>query len=295
MTWRQRLDSLGERGRPHYGLLVLATLLLCGCPLVVYFLTHRPDPPGPGERVGPATVLSWLPAEILFDVRLQQVFGGAYFLGGLLWIAGRLVPWSGWLTALSFTAVVALYLESSNQCTHVAHMTAMLLWLYALWYHLYRREIRAALAAGRFLATPLYPHWVHAASVFYVGLFYGFSGLGKLTHSGPGWANGTSLQLWTVLFGDPHSSFSRMILSSRRLAAMLQWVTLIGETGGFVAIFSRTLRPFIGLLLIGFHIGQVAVFGWGFHANAAVIALVFLPFDTWVPALVRRYEKRQQA
>jgi hypothetical protein len=58
--------------------------------------------------------------------------------------------------------------------------------------------------------------------------------------------------------------------------------------GGFLAIVSRTLRPWIGLLLIGFHIGQIAVFGWGFHANVALLALVLLPADEWLDAWRRR-------
>jgi hypothetical protein len=61
---------------------------------------------------------------------------------------------------------------------------------------------------------------------------------------------------------------------------------LIGETAGFVAILSRRLRPWIGLLLIGFHFGQIDLFGWGFHSNMLILALVFLPFYEWIPRWV---------
>ena len=99
--------------------------------------------------------------------------------------AGSL-PWSGWLTALSFNAVVALYLENSSQETHVAHVAGGFLLIYALWYHFYRREIREADREGRFWRTALYPRWVYSLSVFYLGLFYGMSGFNKIAVSGVG-------------------------------------------------------------------------------------------------------------
>ena len=105
--------------------------------------------------------------------------------------------------------VVALYVENVTQVTHVAHVTNMLLLLHALWYQCYHREIRAALLQRRFWTTRLYPQWVHALGVFYLGLFYGLSGLMKLLTSGPSWANGVSLQLWTNLWGDPDSLLPR--------------------------------------------------------------------------------------
>jgi hypothetical protein len=149
--------------------------------------------------------------------------------------------------------------------------------LYALWYHACRKEIAAALRERRFWRTPLYPRWVYSCSVFAVGSFYGTSGLMKWLTSGPGWANGVSMQLWTRLWGDPDSPWTRMVLDDRRFAAALQWGALVGETAGYLAIVSRRLRPWIGLLLIAFHAGQIAIFGWGFHANMLLLALVFLP------------------
>ena len=68
-----------------------------------------------------------------------------------------------------------------------------------------------------------------------------------------------------------------MILDQRWIALTLQYSTLIGETGGLLAIVSRWARPVIGLLLIGFHIGAISVFSWGFHANVAMLILFFFP------------------
>ena len=46
----------------------------------------------------------------------------------------------------------------------------------------------------------------------------------------------------------------------------------------------------VGLLLIGFHIGQICVFGWGFHTNMLMLALVFLPVYQWTPRVVAWWE-----
>lgn len=283
-------DWLGEKTRPHFGQLTLWVLLLCAQPLAYYFVTHWGQHVK-GPRTGPATVLSFLPDSVLLSPLSIQVSGVLFTLGSLLWLAQVFVPWSGWLTSLAFTAVVALYVENATQVTHVAHVTNMLLLLHALWYHLYRNEIRGSLATGCFWSTALYPRWVHAAGVFYLGLFYGMSGLLKLLTSGPGWANGVSLQLWAHLWGEQDSVWTRFILEHRSLAVAMQYATLVGESSGLLAIFSRRLRPFIGLTLIGFHVGAICVFKWGFHANALMLALFFLPCDRWVGALVERWQR----
>ena len=230
-------------------------------------------------------MLSFLPAAVLTNLVVLHVAGVLFVAGSLLWAGRLLVPWSGWITSLSFTAVVALYMENMTQVTHVAHVTNMLLLLHALWYQSWSREIRTASRQGRFWTTRLYPRWVHALAVFYLGLFYGLSGLMKWCTSGPGWANGVSLQLWTHLFGDEQSPFKRLILEHRWMALALQYATLFGETAGLLAIVSRWARPVVGLMLIGFHIGAISVFSWGFHANVAMLFLFFFPCDRWVAAL----------
>jgi hypothetical protein len=275
---RRWLDEMGDRSRPLYGELVLFCLLACGTALCAYFVFHRPQPGPPEAHTGgPATLLSWLPVSVLRERTWSYLAGGLFAAGAVLWAAQRALPWSSWLTAVAYNAAVALFLENATQATHVGHLTGIMLFLYALWYQFYYRDIRTALAAGRFWKTPLYPRWVYRCSVFALGLFYGMSGSSKLFQSGPAWASGLPLQLWTRLFGDPHSPFTQLILADRRVAALLSWMTLLGETGGLLAVVSRRARPWVGMLLIGFHLGQIAVFGWGFHANMLLLALVFLP------------------
>ena len=281
------LDRLGERSRPHYGQLVLWTVLLCSCFLCGYFELYWGEKRTSDVRTAsPTSLLSFLPADWLLNRGLILGCGAAFAVGAVLWAFRRLAPWSGWLTALAFNAVVALYLENSSQETHVAHVAGGFLLIYALWYHFYRQEIRAADRERRFWRTALYPRWVYSLSVFYLGLFYALSGFNKLAVSGWSWPNGVSLQLWTELFGVKGSVFTRLILSNRTAAAAMQWAALIGECGGLVAIVSARLRLLVGLLLIGFHVAQICVFGWGFHTNMAMLVLVFLPAYQWTPRVV---------
>jgi hypothetical protein len=96
------------------------------------------------------------------------------------------------------------------------------------------------------------------------------------------------LQLWTTLDGG-HSFLSRIILSDRRVAAAFQAFSLLAEIGALFALLPR-LRPIVGLLIIGFHAGSMAVLGVAFEANAILVALVLLPFPRWVPAWADRLE-----
>ena len=294
MRQSSRFDWLGERSRPHYGQLVLYTLLLCSCAHCAYFEWCWGMKPEGSLRVhNPASLLSFLPETVTLNHGVCLACGLLFAVGAVLWAARLGVPWSGWTTALSFNAVVALYFENSSQETHVAHVAGVFLLIYALWYHFYRKEIRGTDREGRFWTTPLYPRWVYSLSVFYLGLFYGLSGFNKIATSGLSWANGVSLQLWAELFGDKTSLFTQIILSSRTAAAAMQWAALLGECGGLVAIVSARLRPLVGLLLIGFHVAQICVFHWGFHTNMVMLALVFLPAYQWTPRVVAWWERKR--
>jgi hypothetical protein len=294
MRLLSRFDWLGQRSRPYYGQLVLWTLLACSGCLCFYFVWSWGEKRASDVRTpAPTSLLSFLPADWMVDHRWPIVACGVLFaVGAVLWSARRLVPYSSWLTALTFNAVVALYLEDSSQETHVGHVAGAFLLIYALWYHFYRCEIRSP-DWRTFWRTPLYPRWVYSLSVFYLGLFYGLSGFNKLAVSGWSWPNGLSLQLWAELFGDRSSVFTRLILSSRTAAAAMQGAALLGECGGLVAIVSARLRPLVGLLLIAFHVAQICVFGWGFHANMLMVALVFLPAYQWTPRVGAWWEARR--
>lgn len=281
MNWNDRIERLGERHRPHYGQLTLSLAILWSFALCGYVLTHLPALPAHFERIRPVSVFSFLPDALLLNRALIVGCGLLYLVCAGLWLLKAAVPWSSSLAAIAFTAMVAMRMETSDGVTHVFHMTNNVLIVHALWYFFYRLEIRQALAEGRFWSTRLYPRWVYSLSLFYICLFYGMSGWNKLFTSGLGWPNGVSLQLWTRLWGDPHSMWTGLILAYRPFACLFQWSSLIAECGALPALFIRPLRIPIGLALLGFHYGQISVFGWGFHGNALFIGLVLLPVFDW--------------
>lgn len=275
-------DWLGERSRPLYGQVLLWILLANGVALAYWFEMNRLPPPPGAVRTGPATVFSFLPDELLANWTLFRICGVLYLLGALLWAGQLLLPWSSWLAALSLTATIGLYMENTIQATHVGHLTNLLLLVLALWYQCYHRDIAAARQAERFWTTPLFPRWVHFLCLYTIALFYTWAGLSKLLEGGLAWPNGVSLQLWTHLWGSPTSPWTHLVVSNRLVAILLQVGTLLTELGACLALLSPRLRPWIGLGLLGLHYGIVSVFGWAFHFNALLIALVFLPVDRWL-------------
>jgi hypothetical protein len=286
-----QFDWLGERSRPHYGQLTLWLTLVWALALAGYFAITFPSAKAVGERLGPISCISFLPNEVLRNDASMYVSAAVFFAAALCWAWQTWIPWSSWTAALSFTCLLAVRHENANHITHVGHMTNMMLLIYALWYHFYAGEIRAALQAKVFWQTPLFPRWVYQLSLVYVCLFYGFSGWNKLLSSGPGWANGVSMQLWVNLWGSD-SIWSHLILADRRAAQALQAATLVAEAGAPFALFIPRLRLPIGLALIGFHYGAIAVFGWAFHGNVIAVALVLLPAPCWIEWGVAAWERR---
>ncbi len=276
MTWLLR------RSTPLFGQITLWVTLLCCSSLAVYFLANATHGQPAGPRQWPVTVFSWLPDRVLAWPPAQWAFAALFYASALLWAFRLAVPYSGWLTAIGITGTISLYVENHVDLTHTSHVAVMFTWIHALWYHVEAENIRRASADGTFWRAALYPEWVYWLGLSYIAMFYGFSGWLKLLHSGPGWANGVSMQIWTHMWGDPSSPFTGLILRHRWIAQVMQVLTLIAEAGAPLAIISRRARVVLGLLLIGFHIGAISVFKWGFHSNAVLIALHFLPVREWL-------------
>jgi hypothetical protein len=276
------LDWFHERSLPHFG--QLATWLLLGASL---WLARYPYEIASGPRQGAGSVLSWLPAGALASPASFWICRGLLVAGVALWFWRKLLPWSCWLTAISFTALWSLHVENSWHTNHCFQMANNLLLIQALWETLCAREIRAATAAGKYWQTPLYPRWVTLAAVAYIGIFHTAAGLSKLSFSGFGWASGTSLQIWTHLWGRPWSPSTWLILHSRSFTQVLQAATLVVETCGVLAVFPR-LRTWIGLATVGFYVGVLLTFDYGFQFNLLFTALYLLPVEWWIENYVRK-------
>lgn len=252
--------------------LLLATALVAGC---VPFTVH------PGPRQGPATLLSWLPPEVLASDAAFWIFRGLLWVGAVLWALNRLLPWSSWLTVVGLTGLWSLHVENTTNTSHCFHMANNLLVIYAIWATVEARAVQAAIREKRYWTTPLVPRWVTLGCIAYIGLFHTAAGLSKLFYSGTDWASGISLQLWTHLWGRPWMPTTQWILSSRTFTQWLQVGTLLIETAGILAIFPR-LRTLIGLATLAFYAGVLLTFDYGFQFNALFTALYLLPVERWI-------------
>jgi hypothetical protein len=283
-TWITRLE---ERTLPHFNQCVTWVLLVAAATLVPWQFELREGPRG-----GFVSLLSWLPDEVVRSGAAWLVLRVLLAVGIVLWWMQRWLPWSCWLVVVSFTALWSLHVETTYNTAHIFNMTTMLLVIQAIWISADAPLIRERRSDGTYWRLPLVPRWVSLASIAYIGIFHTAAGLSKLLFSGPEWANGISLQLWTYLWGRPWSPTTQMILASRDLTYWLQVLTLILETAGILAIFPRLRSP-IGFGLVGFYAGVLATFDYGFHYNALLTAMYFLPVEAIVTRKVARRLENQ--
>jgi hypothetical protein len=272
-TWLARLEV---RTLPQFNQTIVWTLLATAAILAVWPFTTVS-----GQRGGFVSLLSWLPDAVVYSGATWLFVRLLLVAGIVLWAAQRLLPWSCWLVVFAFTALWSLHVETTTNTAHIFNMANMLLVIQAIWISADAPLIRRQVAEGAYWRLPLVPRWVSLASIVYIGIFHTAAGLSKLYYSGFSWPTGTSLQLWTYLWGRPWSPTTQLILSSRSLAQGLQIATLVIETAGVLAIIPK-LRPWIGLALLGFYAGVLATFDYGFQFNAVLTGLYLLPCERWI-------------
>jgi hypothetical protein len=284
------IDHLNLRSLPHFNQLVVRCLLVTAAILAVWPTFEIRE----GSRQGHATLLFWLPDPLLDSPAMFWLFRATLLIGIALWAAQRWLPWACWLTVIGFTGLWSMHVENTYNTAHIFHMANMLLVIQAIWYTADAAAIKHAIDTRTYWTAPLVPRWVALASIAYIGIFHTAAGLSKLAESGPGWASGTSLQIWTYLWGYSWSPTTHAIVSSRTLTRILQVATLIFETAGVLALIPR-LRPWIGLGLLAFYGGVLATFDYGFQFNALFTALFFLPCEAWISAWIADPRKRTSA
>ena len=276
MPNRSWLERLEERTPPQFNQLVVWCLLATAATLALWPFEIKT-----GTREGLASFLSWLPDDVVRNVWTWYVVRLLLLAGSLLWLFNLALPWSCWLVVFAFTVLWSLHVETTYNTAHIFHMANILLIIQAIWVTGDMPLVREKLRDSTYWQAPIVPRWVSLASIAYIGIFHTAAGLSKLWFSGVEWANGTSLQLWTLLWGRPWSPTTQLILSSRSLTQVLQVATLIFETAGVLAIFPR-LRPWIGWGLVAFYIGVLATFDYGFQFNALFTALYLLPIERFI-------------
>lgn len=271
--WLARLD---ERSLPHFNQLVIWLLLVTSACLAGWLFG-----PVEGPRQGTSTLLFWLPEALLGSPWMFWVFRGVLVMGIVLWLFQQWLPWSCWLVVIGFTGLWSMHVENTYNTAHIFNLANMLLVIQAIWITAEAQAIKRALAERTYWRTLLVPRWVSLASIAYIGIFHTAAGLSKLRFSGSEWASGTSLQIWTYLWGYHASPTTQMILSSRTFTQALQMLTLAIETAGVLAIVPR-LRLWIGLGLVAFYAGVLATFDYGFQFNAVLTAIYLLPVEWWI-------------
>ncbi len=191
----------------------------------------------------------------------------------------RIALCSAWICVFSYFFVSCAYWENLPWIRHKFVMPFWLLTINALWYQYYAESIVSTLKKNDFLNSEIYPGWVYGASVFFISVFYTFSGISKIL-SAPDWGSGLSLQLWTVAFGDPNSPVARLILQDRFNAKILQTSVLSLESLSFLAIFFTPLRILIAIGLFSFHCAVDMVFSIKipFESQKILLLLYFLPW-----------------
>jgi hypothetical protein len=283
------IQHLQQRSLPHFNQLVIWLLLVSAA-----VMGCIPFTVSDGARQGHATLLFWLPDDVLDSPALFWLFRGVLFVGVVLWAANRWLPWSCWMVTLGMAGLWSMHVENTTNTSHIFHMANTLLALQAIWFTADADAIKDALASGTYWRSRLVPRWLSLASIAYIGLFHTAAGLSKLWFSGPGWASGTSLHIWTYLWGYSWSPTTHWIIGSRTFTQWLQAGTLAIETAGILALVPR-LRPWIGLALLGFYAGVLATFDYGFQFNALFTAMYLLPVELWINAWAERRAHQPEA
>lgn len=265
-----------RRGAAAYGIWSVRWLLLIAVILAVLPFEHA-DGPRTGVAV---SLVSWWPESwirspgVYFAVRVWLL------LSAVAWASWWRIPWSCWSTVIAFTLLWSLRMENVTNGAHIFNVTNTLLFIHALWFQFCHRELLLARAANRVASACVYPRWVFWLSVFYLGWFHSLAGWTKLWVSGPGWGDGTSLQLWMSLFAEPRSPLVWPVMADRTFASVLQTGSLWIESLSLLCILGRWPRYVVGLALTGFYLGVLGTFTmFGFHFNLLLVIWFLLPVD----------------
>ena len=199
-----------------------------------------------------------------------------FLISGALWGLRIGVPWSSWCATFSYTFLISTYWENLPWFRHKFILPNLILFVLALWYQFYRREIGAPKNWPDFFGSPIEPSWVKFLSLWSLIMFYGLSGVSKLLG---GWSflDGTSLQLWFHLMVEPGHPVREAVLGAEGVAAFLQTGAWLVELSSFGALFFRWYRMPLAVLLSCFHLIVQWTFGIPFLTNIPLIWAILIP------------------
>ena len=134
-------------------------------------------------------------------------------------------------------------------------------------------------------------------SCFFVGLGYTMASVCKFIATGITWPAGRHLWMWIYekqidnisKFGDfPLSAWKSFCLSSLTVSTIVLGIGLITEMFSSL-LWWKKARPFVGLALIGMHVGIKVTMGITFVHSTILVALLTLPWG-WI--FDRYYQRR---
>jgi hypothetical protein len=125
---------------------------------------------------------------------------------------------------------------------------------------------------------------------FFVGLGYTLAACSKLVASGPTWPDGLHLWMWVhekaldqfAKEGHYHlNTLQQLVLDSRLLATGFLTVGMLSEALAFT-FWWRRFRPWVGLALLGLHVGIFLVMNIQFRTATTLILLLAFPWGIWL-------------
>ncbi len=266
-----------------------------------------------GERVAVRLLEAFVAAEVVrlawawgqYTLRIGDVvlpLGLARWLD-ISFMHGNALPLAN---AALISGLVALGFVRLGRWSY-AGAFALLLVQYAARYSLGEIPHSANVAGTVLLAFALAPPLFEAArhqrrfavgfSVFFVGLGYTLAAWSKLIATGPGWVDGRHLWIWlhekgidaaakTGVFA--FNPVQEWALDEVWIATAFLTVGLLTEFFAFGMWFRRFRLP-VGLAVIGLHVGIKLTMGIFFGAATAIVALLCLPWDRGIDAVLRRF------
>lgn len=229
--------------------------------------------------VQPVGWAACLPRQWVFSLIVNKVIAAIVCLSCLFWAFRLLLPWSALSTAISY-AVLISYRESRlfNYVHDLLPAVALLL-LFASFYILRFREIRLLVRRYEFWQADIYAPWLFRLIVVYMGLYYTFGGLTKLSMGGFSAGSGLSLQL-TMDAGLQLPSAAIPIVHYRWLATIAMTMTVILESGALVMFLIPRIRPWWSLGIVGLHVMVFLTMNISFMINVMVLTWMAIPGET---------------
>ena len=238
-----------------------------------------------GDVVLPLGLARWIDVSFMFEHGVSLINAGVMTVGFVLGFS-RIGRWGYVLTLIAFhLQYVSRY--CLGEISHGSNLVGMSVLGLAIGTVSFSDEVsRRRMALGLI--------------VFFVGLGYSSAAVCKLVATGPLWVDGHHLWLWiherTVdgisKWGSvEHNFVQQLALDSRMVATAILLVGLLSEAFAWLLWF-RDTRVWIGMVLLGMHIGIWLSMDILFLANEQLLVALAVPWPSLIDRLRMRMTDR---